>query len=154
MRSTSLRTVHVFDYHALLAPPVVIGPGPAGTRVFWESRGGAVSGPRVNGEVLSGGGDWALVGSDGWTRLDVRGQCRTDDGAVLYMSYSGLVEPSEHVVQALASEGETAFEDQYFRIWMQVETGAPGYAWLTQSALVGRGRVAGRGVAYEVFRIL
>jgi hypothetical protein len=81
----------------------VIGPGPFGKRVFWEARGGKVSGPKVNGEVLTGGGDWALVDADGWTRLDVRGQCRTDDGALLYFSYRGLVEPTEAVARAVAS---------------------------------------------------
>jgi hypothetical protein len=150
-----IESEHVFDYHAMLAPPVVVGAGPFGNRVFFESLGGRLSGERVNAEVLAGGGDWALVGPDGWTRLDVRGQCRTEDGAVLYISYKGLVEPSEKVMSALATGGETAFSDQYYRVWMQVETGDERYAWLTQSGLVGRGRVcAGRGVAYEIFRIL
>lgn len=85
-----LATEHVFDYQALLEPPVVIGSGPSGTRVFWQARGGVISGPRLNGEVLPGGGDWSLTGNDGWTRLDVRGQCRTDDGAILYLSYCGV----------------------------------------------------------------
>jgi hypothetical protein len=71
------------------------------------------------------------------------------------MSYQGLIEPSEAVMSAVASAGETSFDDQYFRIWLQVETGDDRYRWLTQSALVGRGRIrAGRGVAYEVFRVL
>jgi hypothetical protein len=148
-------TEQVFDYYALLEAPVVIGPGPAGNRIFWEARGGKVRGPRISGEVLTGGGDWALIGPDGWTRLDVRGQCRTNDGALLYMSYRGLIEPTEAVMSAVTSAGETTFDDQYFRIWLQVETGDERYRWLTQSALVGRGRIrAGRGVAYEVFRLL
>jgi hypothetical protein len=151
----NIETEHLFDYQASLKPPVSIGPGPFGNRVFHEASGGRVSGPRVNGEVLSGGGDWALIGPDGWTRLDVRGQCRTDDGALLYFTYRGLIEPSEAVVRAIASGGETAFEDQYFRISLEVETGDPRYRWLTQTALTGRGRIcAGLGVAYEVFRIL
>jgi hypothetical protein len=149
-----LRTEHVFDYHALLEPPVAIGPGAYGNRVVWEGRGGRVSGPRVSGEILSGGGDWALTGADGWTRLDVRGQCRTDDGALLYFKYTGLVEPTEAVMWALATGGETEFDDQYFRIMLEVETGDPRYAWLTQSALIGRGRIrSDPGVAYEVFRV-
>lgn len=133
----------------------MIGPGPFGNRVFWEARGGRVSGARLNGEVLTGGGDWALIGPDGWTRLDVRGQCRTDDGALLYFNYRGLVEPNEAVGRAVATGGETGFEDQYFRISLNVETGDTRYTWLTQSALIGRGRIcAGPGVAYEIYRVL
>jgi Protein of unknown function (DUF3237) len=151
----ALETQHVFDYEAQLKAPLAIGPGPFGNRVFYEALGGRVSGPKVNGEVLTGGGDWALVGPDGWTRLDVRGQCRTDDGAILYFSYRGLVEPSEPVLQAVANGEATTFEDQYFRISLEVETGDRRYAWLTRSALIGRGRIStGPGVAYEVFRIL
>jgi uncharacterized protein DUF3237 len=64
------------------------------------------------------------------------------------------VEPTDALLQAVASGGETAFEDQYFRASIEVETGDPRYAWLTQSVLVARGRVRpGPGVAYEVFRV-
>jgi hypothetical protein len=154
-RVTPIETEHIFDYHVLLEDPIAIGPGPFGTRVFYEVREGRVSGRKVNGEVLTGGGDWALLGPDGWTRLDVRGQCRTDDGAHLYFRYKGLVEPTEAVRRAVASSGETTFDDQYFRISLEVETGDSRYAWLTRSALVGRGRICtGPGVAYEVFRVL
>lgn len=152
--ASAIETEHVFDYHALLDPPVVIGRGPFGNRVFYGVCGGRVSGPELNGDVLRGGGDWALIGEDGWVRLDVRGQCRTDDGALLYIHYKGLIEPTEAFQRALASGEETAFEDQYFRISPQVETGDPRYLWLTRSALVGRGRLcSGPGVAYEVFRV-
>jgi Protein of unknown function (DUF3237) len=42
-------------------------PAQYGTRVFYEVREGSVTGPSLSGEVLTGGGDWALVGADGWT---------------------------------------------------------------------------------------
>jgi hypothetical protein len=144
----------VFEYETRLKAPVAIGSGQYGTRVFYEVEGGVLTGPRVSGEILTGGGDWALIGPDGWTRVDVRGQCRTDDGAVLYFSYRGLIEPSRAVARAVREGGETAFEDHYWRVAMEVETGHPDYQWLTQSALVGRGRVcAGPGVAYQIFRV-
>jgi Protein of unknown function (DUF3237) len=49
----ALKTEHVFDYHARLRPPVVVGAGPYGTRVFWESAGGRLEGDRVRGDVLT-----------------------------------------------------------------------------------------------------
>lgn len=149
---------HVFDYHALLKPPVVVGRGPAGTRIFYEALRGRVEGPVVNGDVLTGGGDWAIVGPDGWTRVDVRGQCRTDDDAVLFLSYRGLIEPTEAFTRAVMGDGETAYGDQYWRVAIEVETGDPRYDWLTRSVLVGRGRICRgddgtQGAAYEVFRV-
>lgn len=150
----ALRTEHLFDYTVLLAPPVVIGPGAFGSRLFYEVREGRIDGPALSGEVLSGGGDWALVDSAGWTRVDVRGQARTDDGALLYFSYRGVIEPTAALLEAIRSGGATGFEDQYWRVSIEVETGDPRYRWLTQSALVGRGRVCeGPGVVYQAFRI-
>ena len=140
---------HVFDYQVQLNPPLVFG-----RRMFYEALAGRVSGPRLNGDVVRGGGDWAEVRDDGWVQLDVRGHCRSDDGALLYFSYDGLLEPTPAFARAAASGGETRFDDHYWRVSIQVETADPRYAWLTQCTLVARGRLcAGRGVAYEVFRV-
>jgi hypothetical protein len=150
----ALEAEHLFDYQALLKPPVPIGRGQYGARLFYEAQGGRLTGPRLSGEILSGGGDWALVGADGWTRVDVRGQCRTDDGALLFFAYKGVVEPSEAIMDAVRSGGETDFEDHYWRVMIEIETGDERYRWLTQSALIGRGRICrGPGVAYQVFRV-
>jgi hypothetical protein len=146
---------HVFDYEVRLERPVVFGAGPVGTRVFWQVAAGTVSGPRLNGTVLGGGGDWMVVGPDGWTRLDVRGQLRTDDGALVYSTYRGLCEPAEAVAATMSGRGPaTAFADQYWRVAPVYETGDERYAWLNQSLFVARGRaIEGPGVAYEVYRV-
>src|SRR4051794_10272337 len=145
---------HVFDYTARLKPPVVVGRTPAGIRMYYEAVSGRVTGESVNADILPGGGDWAVVGDDGWVQVDVRGQCRTDDGAVLYMTYRGLIEPSAPFTSAVTSGGETSYDDQYWRVAIDVETGDPRYAWLTRSVMVGRGRLLGAGgVGYEVFRV-
>jgi hypothetical protein len=144
---------HAFDYDAHLGPPVWFGPGPLGNRVFREVTGGRATGPLLNGELLPGGGDWALVGDDGYLRLDVRGQIRTDDGALVYVFYEGLLELTEGVNATNATDGETAFVDQYWRTAPRFETGDERYRGLTQSTFVARGRISPKGVAYEVFRV-
>jgi hypothetical protein len=145
----ALELEHVFDYTVALNPPVVFG-----SRMFYEALSGRVTGPRLNGDVLRGGGDWATVRPDGWVGLDVRGHTRTDDGVLLYFSYDGLLEPTPAFNRAVATGGETAFEDQYWRVSIRVETDDPRYQWLTRSTLLGRGRLcADRGVAYQVFRV-
>ena len=45
-----------------------------------ELTGGIIEGPKLQGEVLPGGGDWLLVGSDGTGRVDVRATIRTWSG--------------------------------------------------------------------------
>jgi hypothetical protein len=141
-------------YQAMLKEPLAVGPGPYGMRLFFEVVGGHAEGPRLNGELLTGGGDWLLVGPDGWGRLDVRGQLLTHDGAAIYTSYFGLLEMNDKAQRAVAEGGETDFGDQYFRTAPRFETGDPRYAWLNQTMFVAEGRlIRGPGVEYRVYRI-
>lgn len=143
-----------FEFDAQLKPPVTIGPGPFGTRIYFEAIQGTVTGRRLSGRVLSGGGDWILIGPDGWGRLDVRAQLETSDGAFILISYCGVLELNETVQAALQSGGETRYEDQYFRTTPRLETGDPRYAWANQAVFVGEGRFChGPGVQYRVLRV-
>ena len=44
-----MELVHEMTYHAMLRPPMQIGDGPFGTRMFFDVTGGEVEGPRVRG---------------------------------------------------------------------------------------------------------
>ncbi len=143
-----------FTYHATLKEPVTIGPGPYGTRLFFEVVDGAGEGPRLKGKVLTGGGDWLLLGPDGWGRLDVRAQFITDDGAAIYLSYYGVLETNEATQRALAEGKGTDYGDQYFRTAPRFETGDPRYAWLNHTLFVAEGRLLpGPAVEYKVYRV-
>jgi hypothetical protein len=57
---------------------------------------------------VTGGGDWLLAGEDGFARLDVRTQFLTDDGAVIYSYYGGLLQMTPKVQAALTDpDGST-----------------------------------------------
>jgi Protein of unknown function (DUF3237) len=144
---------HEFTYHARLKEPVAIGRGPYGDRIFFEVIDGVFEG-KLSGRALSGGGDWLLVGSDGFARLDVRAQVLTDDGALVYLQYFGLLEMNDKVQQAMAAGKGTDYGDQYFRTNPRFETGDPRYAWLQQAFFVGEGRLLPeRTVQYRVYRL-
>ena len=143
-----------FMLAATLKPPVEIGAGPFGVRRYYEVNGGTVEGKRLKGKALTGGGDWLLVGADGFARLDVRAQFVTEDGASIYASYPGLLELNQKVGQAIASGGSTDYGDQYFRTMPRFETGDPRYAWLNQNLFVAEGRVGAGMVEYKVYRVL
>ena len=144
--------IHEMTYHARLRPPMDIG-GPFGHRVYFDVIDGQLEGPRIKGTWRSGG-DWGIVGDDGFIRLDVRGQLETDDGAFVYAYYHGLLEINAKVQASMESASETSFEDQYFRTSPRFETGDERYAWLTQSLFVGEGRLyPGFAVEYRVFRV-
>jgi len=135
-----------------LKPPVEIGAGPFGVRNYYEVVGGSIEGKRIRGKVLTGGGDWLLVGGDGFARLDVRAQFLTEDGAAIYASYPGLLELNQKVSKVLVDGGETDYGDQYFRVTPRFETGDQRYAWLNRTLFVAEGRLGAGTVEYKVYR--
>lgn len=151
----SLQLAHEFSLWAELKPPVDFGAGPLGRRTYFEVIGGGASGERFNATAFGGGGDWILLGPDNYARLDVRLQLRTDDGALVFVQYFGLLEINTKVAEVMASGGETAYEDQYFRTAPRLETGDERYAWVNHSLFVARGHLlAGPKVEYDVYRVL
>ena len=137
---------------AILKPPLPIGPGPIGMRVYYEVSGGEVTGDRLRGSVL-GGGEWALIGPDGYLRVDVRLQVQTHDGAVIYVQYTGLLEMNDAVQSAITTGGGTDYGDQCFYTNPRMETGDPRYAWVNTTFFIGEGRILpGLAVGYRVWR--
>ena len=144
--------VHEFTLSAALKQPLPIGAGPIGTRMYYELDGGEVVGNRLNG-VVRGGGEWALIGPDGYLRVDVRAQIETNDGAFLYVQYFGLLEMNEAVQNATEKQTGTEFTDQYFYTNPRFETGDARYSWLNTTFFVGEGRIIpGLGIEYRVWR--
>lgn len=144
--------VHEFTFRATLKPPLPVGAGPIGTRMYYELNGGDVVGDRLRGTVL-GGGEWALIGPDGYLRVDVRAQVETHDGAFLYMQYVGLLEMNATVQNAIEKQIGTEFTDQHFYTNPRFETGDSRYSWLNTTFFIGEGRIfPGLAVEYRVWR--
>ncbi|MFE9333168.1 DUF3237 domain-containing protein [Streptomyces sp. NPDC006925] len=151
------RTVHLFDLVVDLDPPLSVGRGLYGRRVVFGAAGGTFRGPRLHGEVLPGGGDWALFGPDGTMTLDVRLTLRTHDAALLHMSYGGRLVTPPAVRDTLgdpAGRHRVDPADYYFRTNPLFETGAERYAWLNGTVGVGSGHFVEGGVAYRVSEVL
>jgi hypothetical protein len=147
-----MKLVHEFTFAAKLKPPLPIGAGPIGTRMYYKVIGGEIHGDRLRGTLL-GGGEWALIGPDGFLRVDVRLQAETHDGAYLYIQYTGLLELNEAVQGALARGEGTDFAEQYFFTNPRIETGDERYGWLNTTFFIGEGHIVpGLGVEYRVCR--
>jgi hypothetical protein len=147
-----MNLIHEFTFRVMLKPPLPIGPGPIGTRVYYEIASGEVEGERVRGKVL-GGGEWALLCPDGYLRVDVRSQIQTHDGAFVYAQILGLLELNEAAQNAIANGVGTEYGDHTFYMNPRFETGDPRYAWLNTTFFVAEGHlVAGSGVEYRVSR--
>lgn len=149
-----MELVHEFTFTAQLAPSVPIGTGPFGTRRIREVVGGEVTGDRIRGRVGTGGGDWVLLGPDGWGRLDVRLTIHTDDDAHLYVQYFGVIEYTDAALAANAGERSSDYDEHYFRTAPRIETGDERYAWVNRTVFVADGRLhPGPVVEYRVHRV-
>ena len=96
---------YLFSYSADIDQPQQgVGAGPFGHRMIARVMGGRVEGPRLNGKVLPGGGDWALIDGHDTLRLDARITLETDDGALIFASYRGVITPidPETVVKVIS----------------------------------------------------
>jgi hypothetical protein len=127
---------HLFDL-AVDFHPMPIYASPLGTRLDAIVRRGTAKGPKLDGEVLPGGGDWIVVGGDGVARLDIRATIRTHDGEMIHVTSTGRVVLDDGVRDRFLA-GETITGDQmYARTAPLFETGADAYRWLNGTVAVG-----------------
>jgi hypothetical protein len=152
-----ITTAHLFDIVVDLSPRLNIGSGPFGQRILFGAAGGSFDGPKLRGDVLPGGGDWALVRPDGALTLDVRLTLRTHDDALVHMTYGGRWITPPELRADIADPGKRYQVDPtqyYFRTNPLFETGAKQYAWLNDIVCVGAGYLIDGGIAYKVSQVL
>jgi hypothetical protein len=149
----TLELEHLLDIHVDLEP-VQLVPSPGGTRMIFVAQGGTVSGERLSGEILPGGGDWLLVGSDRVGRIDVRTTIRTTDGALIAMTNTGVVALGDEALARFAAGEDVRCDEAYIRSAPLFETGAPAYSWLNSTVTVAINALGPGYVDYRVFRVL
>jgi hypothetical protein len=150
------RLAALFDMVVDLHPRQDFDQGPLGRRVLFGSAGGTFEGETLRGAVLAGGGDWALFRANGVMTLDVRLTLRTDDGALVLMTYGGRWVTPPELREAMSDQGRRHEIDPahyYFRTNPLFETGSDRYAWLNDVVAIGSGYLVQGGVAYKVFQV-
>ena len=115
-----------------------VGSTPYGRLSIFPVIGGSFEGERLRGKVLAGGGDWVTARADGTFELDLRVALETDDGALIYMTFSGVRNDANH----------------YFRTLPRFETAAPKYAFLNRLLAVGIGEIRPDGPVHAIEEIL
>jgi hypothetical protein len=144
---------HLFSYTARLAPPEIIGPVPEGIRINMYVTGGEVTGPTIRGTIRPVGGDWFTIRQDGVGILDVRATIETEDGALIYLAYTGVAELGPDGYQKfLAGDAPPSIP---LRVAPRMHTAHPDYAWLNrlQCVSVGEADLARSEVSYDVYAV-
>lgn len=131
----------------------LLGLTPQGDRSIVYVTGGTFEGPRLRGTVLPGGGDWIRRRTDGAVQLDVRATLLTDDDALIYVQYTGIMDASPEVLKRRAAGETVPASEYYFRTTPYFETGSEKYSWLNKTVAVGIGQLESRGVSYDIYAI-
>jgi hypothetical protein len=150
-----LKSRHLFDISIELHPIQVLGKTPAGERRIIPVAGGSFAGDRLRGEILPhAGSDLLLTRADGSYQQDVRLPLRTDDDALILMTYRGVRHSSPAVAARIAAGELVDSSEYYLRTAPFFETSAERYAWLNNIVAIGVGERTPNGAVYQVFEIL
>ncbi len=120
---------------------------------FIPITGGVMLGPRLKGEVLSGGGDWQAIHPDGLTEIFARYSLRTEDGVAIGITNPGVRVASPEVARRLAVGEEVPPSEYYFRSSPVFDVTEGAYAWLRRRVFVGRGIRKPDHVLLDIFDV-
>lgn len=144
---------HAFDIRAQVGSIGVGGPGPLGQRQHIPITGGEVSGPALQGRILPGGSDWALLRTDGASFIDARYTIEALDGTLIYVQSRGLRVSGPEVLARMRA-GETVDPSEvYFRGTPCFEAPEGPHGWLNRRLFVASIARKPDGVLLQVFQV-
>ena len=124
--------------HLTTAATEEVGSTPRGRLFIFPILGGSFEGERLRGKVLAGGADWATASPDGAFELDLRATLETDDGALIYLTFTGVRDN----------------ERQYLRTLPRFGTAAQQYDFLNRLLAVGMGEIRPDGPVHFIEELL
>ena len=133
---------YAFEIRAAVAPSLHIGHGDGERTEFTPITGGSVRGPRLNGSVLAGGGDWSST-RGAVCELEARYLIRADDGAVIDIVNRGFYREGADSTDQFDGDLRVAGAGVYFRTSPVFRTDAPAHRWLAGTVFVGLARAEG-----------
>lgn len=140
-------------------PIMPLGQSPFADRKVGYVTGGSFEGARLKGEILPGGGNWSTNGplddGQGVGTFDARTLWRTEDGAMIYVTYTGRSLIFDAVIKEFRDPDAAPVDPSryYIRIAPVFETSDPRYAWLNGVLAVGCGQRMPWGIRHWMFAI-
>jgi hypothetical protein len=130
---------YAFSARVEVAPAVEQGEIDGARRRFIPITGGTITGPRLTGEVLAGGGDWQTIHPDGVTRVEARYFLKAADGTVIAIHNVGVRVATPEVSERLARGEEVDPAAYYFRTAATFDPPPGPHEWLRATVVIGRG---------------
>jgi len=149
-----LKSAYIGELMMEITGSYMLGDAPVGRRRLDRLDKGHFKGPKVQAEMLTGGMDILLGGSDGAVRPDVRLILKLDDGEILLIQYRGVRHAPAEVMQRIGKGERVPPGEYYLRTSLVFETASKKYGWMNRIVGVGVGRREPSAVFYDVFEIL
>lgn len=156
--SAELRTEFLTHFVIEAAPGLEIGKTPRGWRRVDRVTKGTFDGPRFSGTIVTAT-DPVLVLRDDTARLDVRMVLETQDGALVQITYDGIVAGPREVMNRIGRREDVDPSEYYLRTAVWFETGDERYGWLNTILAIATGRLLvfpnrAFGDHYNIYRVL
>jgi len=153
-QSTEIQTEYLMTLHSPGAgPPQRVDS----TLTIYHSSEGWAKGPKIVGTILAPTGDWLRATASGSLRVDARMTLRTDDGALIYVSYGGVISMTQANFERMSGGATLTSADVYFVTTPVFQTSAERYGWLNHVQAIGKVASvkggAGSHVRYDVFAV-
>jgi hypothetical protein len=145
---------YVCELKVKLNPPYVVGETPHGLRRIIPIIGGTVEGPKIKGEILSGGADWQIVRKDGVAELEAHYQMKTDDGVTIYIKNVGMRVATPEVAARIGKGEQVNPSEYYFRAIPKFEAPTGKYDWMNNAIFVCTGERNPDNVSIKVWKLL
>ena len=134
-QTAKITTEYLMTLYAPLDPPQKIDNS---LTIYNVGPGGWVKGPKITGALIAPGADWIRSMPGGNLRQDVRLTIKANDGALIYLTYNGIISRSEDVAKRDANGEMLTSADEYFLTAPTMETSSKGYLWLNHVQCVGK----------------
>jgi len=150
----ALRSEFLGTLRIEVADSYMLEDTPLGWRRVDVFGGGSFEGPRIRARLLPGGSDLLMRRRDSAMQPDVRLTLRTDDDALILVTYRGVRHGPPEAMERIARGAPVEPHEYYLRNAPFFETAAPRYDWLNRVVAVGVGRREPAAAVYEVHEIL
>ncbi len=111
-----------------------------------------MTGPRLNGSIVSGGGDW-MITRGSTIELDARYLIEADDGSLIDVVNRGFFRAAAEVVDRMDAGENVPEAEYYFRTSPTFRTDAPRHRWMTETVFVGLAREEDRQIRIRFFAL-
>ncbi|SOB88222.1 Protein of unknown function [Sphingomonas guangdongensis] len=147
------RLAHAFTVSVDVGAPQEQGRVDGKRMRFVPITGGRVSGPRLTGTVLAGGGDWQALHDDGLTEVRARYSIRADDGTIIDVVNEGVRTATPEVAAELARGAQVDPSRYYFRSNPRFTAPTGAHGWLRRTHFVAVGIRRPANVEIQVFAV-